>query len=539
MPILKTSLNTVKNKIAAANAYETAITSSNTYIGIGRVVPWDGTTIPQIYDTTEELNNVFRGLVALKKINSSDINLVAPRVDWETGIEYTEYSENLDLFSYDSSTQINGTVSASSGSNVVTGSSTLFETTLAMGDFITLYGNGNTSPEVTKEIVSVLSNTSVTVNSVFSASYSANTLYKVENTYPKYANNYYVRNKRDQIFICLLSSGQSTVMPEINVSGDLPENPYIETSDGYKWKYLYTIPSGSKEKFLTSEWMPVITDTYVQQSAVDGRLGIFKVIDGGDGYLGGSSNSVAGIVVVRGDGTGANLTANVYNGVVVSVSPLGNGSTNLGQNYTFADISFSDGNKTVNSNIANVIAVIAPQNGHGANPYAALGAKNLMISVELDSDEGNTIPISVGSQSFDYHQISIIQNPESSVEDVAYLGGTRYKAVHVIKTTSGVPNTFALDETVYQGSNTTNYSFSGVVVNWDSNLQELWLNNVVGTYDPTAAIKAATSGTSTYGTSITAPEYVPFTGDILYVEDRTPIHRDYYQAEQIKLVLSF
>ncbi len=80
--------------------------------------------------------------------------------------------------------------------------------------------------------------------------WTSNTVY---NTYE--ANtNYYIINSKDQVFKCLsnVSPGTaSTVSPELTLSTTSLEEPYVETSDFYKWKYMYTLTSVQKQKFLT------------------------------------------------------------------------------------------------------------------------------------------------------------------------------------------------------------------------------------------------------------------------------------------------
>ena len=243
---LKPNLSTVRNRIFTATSYESSLTgsSSNTYLGIAKPLSWTSNIPPVPVETTSNLNDVFRTLVSLKKITSSDINLVVPRVDWTSGTTYKEYTENLDLYTYDSLTAIQGTGTTVQGIAILTGSGTAFTANVAAGDKIALMGDGSESfPKVVKEIIPVSNNTSLVVNSAYSAAYTNNTIYKLMNTYPNYANKFYVRNNLDQVFKCLYNnfSVASTVMPEIRIDGQLPENAYIETSDGYKWKYIVTI----------------------------------------------------------------------------------------------------------------------------------------------------------------------------------------------------------------------------------------------------------------------------------------------------------
>ena len=148
----------------------------------------------------------------------------------------------------------------------------------------------------------------LTVNTPFSAAYTENVIYALEVSETNYSNKFYARNTHDQVFKCLdnANGANSTVMPEISLGGQLPEDPYIETSDGYKWKYLYTISTGVKNKFFTDKYMPVIRDQTVYDNSVNGRIDIIQIVDGGDGYFVGSSVNNYPIITISGDGSGAN-----------------------------------------------------------------------------------------------------------------------------------------------------------------------------------------------------------------------------------------
>jgi hypothetical protein len=502
-------------------------------LGIAKPLSWTSSIPPVPVETTSNINDVFRTLVSLKKITSSDINLVVPRVDWTSGTTYSEYTENLDIYAYDSLPAIQGTGTTVQGTAILTGSGTAFTANVAAGDKITLMGDGSESfPKVVKEIISVSNNTSLVVNSAYSAAYTNNTIYKLINTYPNYANKFYVRNNLDQVFKCLYNnfSVASTVMPEIRIDGQLPENAYIETSDGYKWKYMYSIPAGLKEKFFTSQWMPILSENIVTNSAVNGRLDIIKIYDGGTGYLGGANSNSAPIVTVTGDGSSANLTARVVNGVITKINII-----NSGMNYTNATISFTDGSKTPGTNTANVIAVIGPEYGHGYDPAYELGATSLMVSVDLSGSENSTIPTTALSDTFDYRQIILLRNPKNI--DGTYLSQTNYKATSIISVSSP-PSPFRMDEIVYQGISLASATFYATVVNWDSSANELWINNPVGSFSA-GPLKGTSQTSAVTAFSLTLPDYEAFTGETLYIENRDPISRSSSQTEQIKLVLNF
>lgn len=76
-----------------------------------------------------------------------------------------------------------------------------------------------------------------------------------------------------------------------NNGGESTESPFGTSltpiafpSDGYIWKYMYTIPSATMTKFATNEYIPVVANSAVSSAAISGGIEIIKVIDGGIGY---------------------------------------------------------------------------------------------------------------------------------------------------------------------------------------------------------------------------------------------------------------
>ena len=103
-----------------------------------------------------------------------------------------------------------------------------------------------------------------------------------------FANNYYAVTEDFNVYKCLqnnLSNGASTIQPTgVGLS-------IIELSDGYKWKYMYSISPQDILKFTTSSYIPVkkvgnTDDGSVQfdieQGAVDGSIEIINRNSNGD-----------------------------------------------------------------------------------------------------------------------------------------------------------------------------------------------------------------------------------------------------------------
>ena len=119
--------------------------------------------------------------------------------------------------------------------------------------------------------------------------------------------NFYVLTSLYGVYKCIFNNNgaQSTEEP----SGQ--DITTLTTSDGYVWKYLYTIPLSSQNRFLTPEFMPVqraVTNAYYSK----GEISSITISSGGSGYtnnddvtlnvtgqfLGNTGNSIANLVPV-------------------------------------------------------------------------------------------------------------------------------------------------------------------------------------------------------------------------------------------------
>lgn len=527
-PLLKFELV----EIIKANVFPTY---ANTYVGIGRPIRWgddsdpeSNTEIEDVVWTTDYNNQTYRDLVAIKKVAAADTALVVPRVDWAANTVYDEYDSSVELFSHTDKITLSGTANATG--NLITANTAVFTGNLSLGNTITLNAES-------KQIVGINA-THLVVNTNFSYAVADGTVVKIDDRYPFFANNFYVRNSKDQVFKCLqnANNANSTIEPTIDIDGQLPENPYILTSDKYKWKYLYTIPYGLKQKFFTSTWMPVVSDAAVVAGSVGGRIDIVHITDGGSGYFldngeSGNSNSLS-IITVTGDGEGASITAKVESGVITDVNVLDGGN-----GYTRAEITFSDSDQLANGTTAVANVHISPPGGHGSNPVKELGCFSIMTSVDLEGTEADTIPVGTDVVPFDFRQITLLRDPLDANGD--YANASTYRATTKISLTDPGTTNYTNDETVYSGTSLETATFSATVVHWDPSSNELFVNNKEGTETVGSTLKGDVSSATATILEIEEPVLELFTGDFLYIENRQKIVRDADQTEQIRLVLSF
>jgi hypothetical protein len=105
---------------------------------------------------------------------------------------------------------------------------------------------------------------------------------------------FYVLTTDYNVYKCIDNNynSKSTVMP----TGTTPD--IFTTSDGYKWKFMYSIPVSLRNRFLSDTYMPVSTalkSRFYSQGSID----VVNIENPGSGYDNSSSNTTA---VVTGDG---------------------------------------------------------------------------------------------------------------------------------------------------------------------------------------------------------------------------------------------
>jgi hypothetical protein len=340
--------------------------------------------------------------------------------------------------------------------------------------------------------------------------------------------NFYVLTDEFNVYKCLdnNNSANSTIKPTYT--------SYDKTNkevDGYVWKYMLTLSTAARNKFLTNDWMPVNTlnlndgtlQWLVQQRAIDGGLDIIRVTAAGNNY-----NNAANIsIVITGDGSGALATANVNtttNTVTfITMSTPGSG-------YRFANVVIRNSSGS-GDNTAKAVAVAGPQGGHGSNPEFELGASNLMINTRLRGTEGG--PLLANN---DYRQLVLINDPLTYGSAVPYANST-FNQTTTVLVSAGI-GAYLADEYVFQGGTLATSTFSGRVVEWNATTNKAYLTEVAGT--PTSALlQGANSATARFVITTTPPALVPYSGKVLYIENTTPIVRSVDQTEDIKFVLKF
>jgi hypothetical protein len=293
-------------------------------------------------------------------------------------------------------------------------------------------------------------------------------------------------------------------------------------------------------------------------------------------------------------------TTGISNGNVVKVTVSASGS---GYTWANVAITTDSGHGGIGANGATAQAILSPYLGHGADPVSELGARYVIISTQLIYDESGTFtvnndyrrigvvvnPLLYGTTTpataLDYCQALTLTfttitggafTPDEQVTGLTS-GATGYvmdfDSVYNILRLVTVTGTFLAGEQVQDASQVvtgTLQTISGTVQNATSttiqlttgsstdgayNNQTLRITAGPGTGQTvvisgyagstrTATITPAwtitpTSSSSFVIANIQSPAIQPFSGQILYVENRRPISRSIDQSEGLKTIMQF
>ena len=358
-------------------------------------------------------------------------------------------------------------------------------------------------------------------------------------------NAYYVMTEDNQVYVCLQQAKNSAgVATTSTVKPTGTANLPFKTTDGYVWKFLYTLSAARSSAFLSSNFVPVerILDSAggaglsvleqqqagVQDSAVPGQIIGVAVQDGGSGY------TSTPTVTIVGDGIRAAATATVSGGAVskIELDSSTDSCLTFGQGYNFASVTISGGSGSG----AKARAIIGPDSGMGADPTVELKSTSLMFNTKPNGIEDSNFVIGQ-----DFRQVMLIRDPKKNTDDSDFTAGSG-KALRFLKLTAAA-NTAFLDAEITGGSSTA----KAVVDEVDSDRIYYHQNEDTG-FKPFQEGEGITGG-GTSGTLVAAgvdvdsdaftKDDVDFlSGRVVYIENRAPVTRSSNQQEDIKVVIT-
>ena len=434
-----------------------------------------------------------------------------------------------------------------------------------------LFGKKITSENVRRVVKRVdwISNTSY---DMYRHDYSEYTETPSSKVFNLYNSNYYVITDEFKVYICL-ENGTSGKNPT-NVPRSLfkPVDTSIEPptvgSDGYRWKYLFTISPSDIIKFDSTEYF-IVPNNW--ENSLNNE--IVRIRDGGNSDIqnnqikkvyieSGGSGYVDTTASILGDGSGGEVSITTTNGEITSVVV-----TSGGKGYTYGIVNLNSSSGTG----AKLIPIIPPSKGHGYDIYKELGTDKVLIYARFD-DSTKDFPTDTK-----FSQVGIIKNPETfSGVGITFTGGN-FSSLYSIGITTSISINVGDKITQNQGNGLI---AEGYVASFDTETKILkyyqdrslsFGNNVdqsqtsiaknivpfnsssqISIDGNSATVDTTLNNTSTinlgnklinlgveFTNGLANPEINKKTGDIIYIDNRPEVQRDSRQKEDVKIILEF
>lgn len=541
---------------------ETELT--NVYTSIGKITPWSpndknlgglstssDTNIPDPIDSMQSDFEVWRNMISLKKIQPSDVSHAIPRVNWAEGKVYSMYKDDDTTLFNDYTNQpfyvmtdefkvykclFNNndeqTELAGKPTQTIT---TPFETS---DKYVWKYMYTVSSADAFKFMTENYIPVKKILSNPGSGCSAETSQWDVQDAAVDGAIEYVYRHFSETgTGTGGAGAGYVHLVGSLNGAGSIANNNEFildsgaATNDHYNKATIYFPTPGTglpPVSFLIEDYDG--SSKKITVTLPDGVTDVATLVTSNT-----ASFEILPTVEVDGDGTGFEAVAvmNTTN-QIEKVKIL-----NSGSGYTKATISFKSPDTLAPTTHATFSAVISPRGGHGSDAVRELGGYFIMLNTKFNYNESG-IPTAN-----DFRQISLIRDP--SVYDNSQLATSNiYNQIKTLRLTLDGNTDFAVDDVIIQEESTVQIASAVVVdVSTDGSDKLVRISNINGTFKTFASgsgsLTAPNGSGATTDTliSIVNEDLKPYSGDVLFVEQRRPIERDNSQIEDIKIVLEF
>lgn len=368
----------------------------------------------------------------------------------------------------------------------------------------------------------------------------------------------------------------AVLLPLINSNGEIESLQIIEPGIGYTYAFIdvrgYGVDSQSGNLVLmNSDNTPgfvkaniqlrfSVGDINTRQSTVElfaktGSISAIKVLNGGSGYT--SSTRI----VVLGDGSGCQAIPEIgVGGKIEKITIL-----NSGVGYTNATAYISgaaENNDPLSiTNAAGAGAelrtILSPRGGHGKDAISELYARSIYFTSRLANEKNKGIITRTGSDNLpspnDYRQVTILKNPFSFNKNEYFRKNVGSSCILIgcdfptQNTPEAFNNTIAFNQ-ISQDDILEHSSASGVkkfiVVEKEevNNKYYLVLQTIDNFIPETNSVFTKTVGTNVYSliaTYIENPDFNKFSGEMLYINNRTNFTPSEEQSVVVSTLINF
>ena len=519
-------------RVELARTFHRDVRNSNDYFhfAVGRTTAWTDDTSPELpIDNDSYVSKFRRSMMFTQRIDSADVCLLAKRTNWQTGTVYDEYDD-----AYTSTNQ-----SYSGASNLADANFFIMTDEFKVYKCISNNNNGPSTVKPTSTGTSVFELAdNYNWKFMFQISASDQNRFLDADFIPvrKLTGNptHDVTGEVDSITIDAGGSGYTSV-PTVVIQGDgdglasgtatiasgaVTGVTITASGSGYSFAFVTFVGGGGSGATGTvnlgdADSLPALQSA-VEGASVNGTLDRVIVTTPGQDY---AESDVQ--VQVQGDGTGAEASAyvNSATGAITKIRV-----TNPGSGYSYANIIIT--NTSAPGTGATARAIVSPQGGHGSNAPRELFAHNVGVTVSFSDNDNRDLIL--GN---DFRQIALIKNVKTPA-GVTYTTNTATTCFII-----NVPSvaTYAVDDVL-----TSDDGGSFTVIQIDSTNKNVYLTSEIPLITANSTLTNTTQNESNLSiNSLTQPEVDNATGEVIYLDNRSPIIRSADQVEQIKALIRF
>jgi len=488
------------------------------HVFLSRPVEWSSEpTAPTPSDTRLDEATLKKNIMGVKKVNPSDVCLMARRVDWVSGTVYTEYADDVDLTDEDFYVFNSDNYRIYKCLNNNNGNASTVKPSFSD------VGPRNLSDGYRWQLIYEVS--------------AADRLKFLDDDYIPvrfYGTSTRFDHNGTITELILDSRGSGfTSAPTVLILGDgtgatataTVTNGYISSLDltnggsGYSFAFVYIYGGGGSNATATAVLEVTDLPNVVNQNvasyavAINGSIDRIDVTANGSGYIPSTTT-----VQIKGDGTGAFARPVIAEGLITEIDVIDRGTS-----YTYAEVIIQgDGSN------ATAKATISPQGGHGANVPQELMATTVAISVNIEDFQEDFF------LNNDFRQYGLIKNVKTFDNENLFSAATG-NACYVITVPDG--SEYNLDDVITSGA-----GGEYLVAYVDNNTVYLLptINNSNVEFDTDTVLdNETTSTTGLTVTTVTDPEISHRWGEVIYYSNISPLTREEFQTEKIKLYINF
>jgi hypothetical protein len=517
------------------------------YFFVGRTTEWDDEESPELpVDSSRYANTSSRNMLFVKRIEKSDTVLMIPRINWASGTVYDQYDDKYGEL------DANGDAYAANSGALSLKDSQFY--VLTDDDHVyKCISNNNGADSTIKPLGTSTSAIETADGYIWKFMFKVEASDKIKFLTPEYIPVRKIAGSGDPEFdvngeidtITLTNTGSSyETAPTVNINGDgigasatasvsggeVTNISLTNSGSGYSFAYITFSGGGGSGAAANVQLGFAESGTAqedVENAAIPGTVDRLEIISGGIDYVDGDAT-----VSIIGDGSGAEAILDIdgEDGSILSVT-----ITNRGSGYTFADVTITG----VEGSGAEIIAVISPRAGHGANAQKELFATNVGFSVNLVNDNADLF------LNNDFRQIGVIKNPLvfDSNNNFQLSTGTCCFVIQVLD-----PQNYALDDVITTDSGGKFIVIQKVDADNDGIDESIYLLPIIPIITTSSVLTNTTQSIPNLAINTDVPEDIEAlaepeidntTGEIIYLDNREFIVRQQDQVEKIRAILKF